>query len=187
MGVKTKKINKLQEGRSLRKKVVDLKKQGKKVVLSSGSWDMLHVGHMRYLKEASKKGDFLVVGVDSDKKIQKRKGPNRPVVPEEERLEMLSHLEYVDALYLKKHTEKEGNLIKLIEPNVLIVSESTKHDPKHLALIQKYCGEICVLPPQAETSTTARIRKLHIGGKQELVDRILAEMPSFVAKFLETK
>ena len=138
-------------------------------------------------KAAKAKGDFLVVGVDSDKKIQRRKGPTRPVVPESERLEMLSHLEFVDALYLKKHTDKEGNLIITVSPDILIVSESTKHDPKHLALVQKYCGEVCILPPQAETSTTARIRKLHIGGNQELIDRILSEMPSFVAKFLETK
>jgi D-beta-D-heptose 7-phosphate kinase/D-beta-D-heptose 1-phosphate adenosyltransferase len=141
---------------------------------------------MRYLKAAKSKGDFLVVGVDSDKKIQKRKGPTRPVVPETERLEMLSHLEFVDALYLKKHTDKEGNLIMTVSPDILIVSESTKHDPKHLSMIQKYCGEVCVLPPQAETSTTAKIRRMHIDGKKDLVQKLMEEMPKLLNSFLDT-
>src|SRR5271156_3110053 len=61
---------------------------GLKIVLTQGSWDMVHIGHARYLEEAKRHGDFLVVGVDSDEKIRRRKGPDRPVVPEGERLEM---------------------------------------------------------------------------------------------------
>lgn len=181
------KVKKLHDSKSLKKTVSQLRKEGKTIVLSSGSWDMLHVGHMRYLNAAKQKGDFLVVGVDSDKKIKKRKGPSRPVVPEAERVEMLSHIETVDAIFLKKHTDKSGNLIKLVSPDILIVSESTQHSPKHLADIQKYCKEVCILPPQAETSTTAKIRKLHVDGKKDLVTKILAEMPNFIEKFLEQK
>ncbi len=181
------KIRKQQDSKTLKKLVGKLRKEGKTIVLSSGSWDMLHIGHMRYLHAAKQKGDFLVVGVDSDKKIKERKGPTRPVVPEHERIEMLSHIETVDAIFLKKHTDKSGNLIKLVSPDVLIVSESTQHSPKHLADIQKYCKEVCILPPQAETSTTAKIRKLHVDGKKDLIDKILAEMPNFIEKFLEQK
>lgn len=183
----SKKNPKLHDTKGLKKKISEFKKLGKKIVLSSGSWDMLHVGHMRYLKEASQKGDILIVGVDSDKKIKKRKGPDRPVVPESERLEMLSHLEYVDILFLKKHTDKGGNLIKLVSPDILIVSESTKHDPKHLAEISRYCKEVVVLLPQAETSTTARIRMLHVNGKKDLLEKLMEEMPKFMATFLSGK
>ena len=66
------------------------------IVLTMGTFDILHVGHCRYLAKAKDHGDILVVGVDSDEKVKKRKGPNRPVVPAEERREMLSHIRHVD-------------------------------------------------------------------------------------------
>jgi D-beta-D-heptose 7-phosphate kinase/D-beta-D-heptose 1-phosphate adenosyltransferase len=179
------KINKKYTANNLKKKVEQLRRQGKKIVLSSGSWDMLHVGHMRYLNVAKQKGDFLIVGVDSDEKIKKRKGPERPIVHEDERMEMLSHLVSVDAIFLKKHTDKSGHLIKLVSPDILIVSESTKHSPEHLEDIKKYCKEVCILLPQAQTSTTAKIRKLHLDGKRDLTKKILSEMPNFIQKFLE--
>lgn len=182
-----KKIPKLHDKKTLTKKIKEIKKEGKKVVLSSGSWDMLHVGHMRYLKQAKNQGDFLVVGVDSDKKIKKRKGPDRPVVPEDERLEMLSHLEFVDVIFLKKHTDKEGYLIKIVCPDILIVSESTRHDPKHLKIVSEFCKEVVVLPPQAETSTTAKIRMMHVNGKKDLIKNLMEEMPKFISSFLNTK
>lgn len=179
------KINKKHTPHSLRKKIDALREEGKKVVLSSGSWDMLHVGHMRYLNAAKERGDFLVVGVDSDRKIKKRKGPDRPIVSEDERIEMLSHLASVDAIFLKKHTDESGYLIKLVSPDVLIVSESTQHAPEHLDDIRKYCKEVHILLPQAQTSTTAKIRKLHLDGKKDLTKKILSEMPKFIQKFLE--
>ena len=93
------------------KKMTDLakhyKSQGLKIVLTQGTFDMIHVGHGRYLKEARAHGDLLIVGVDSDKKVKHRKGPDRPVVPEEERLEMLTHLRYVDLVFLKELTHKK--------------------------------------------------------------------------------
>ncbi len=187
MAKKFKGVHKLHDSKGLAKKIKELRKAGKKVVLSSGSWDMLHVGHMRYLKAAKAKCDFLVVGVDSDKKIKKRKGPDRPVVPEDERLEMLSHLEFVDVVYLKEHTHKSGNLIKIVSPDVLIVSESTRHDPKHLAEIRKYCKEVSILPPQAKTSTTAKIRMMHINGKKDLINSLMDEMPKILSSFLNSK
>src|SRR4051812_15283645 len=69
---------------------------GLRIALVQGSWDMIHVGHARYLENGKKHGDLLIVGVDEDKKIRHRKGPDRPIVPEEERLEMLTHLRPVD-------------------------------------------------------------------------------------------
>jgi D-beta-D-heptose 7-phosphate kinase/D-beta-D-heptose 1-phosphate adenosyltransferase len=127
----------------------------------------------------------LIVGVDSDKKIKKRKGPDRPIVPEDERIEMLSHLASVDAIFLKRHTDESGYLIKLVLPDVLILSESTKHTSEHLEGIKKYCKEVCILLPQAQTSTTAKIRKLHLDGKRDLTKKILSEMPEFIQRFLE--
>src|SRR3712207_7450411 len=75
----------------LSKTVQHLKGIGLRVVLTSGSFDLIHLGHVKYLAKAKEFGDVLVVGVDSDAKIKRRKGEDRPMVPEQERLEMLAH------------------------------------------------------------------------------------------------
>lgn len=169
----------------LSKFVAQCKAEGKRIVLTSGSWDILHVGHMRYLLSARNLGDVLIVGVDSDTKIRKRKGKDRPVVPEKERLEMLSFLECVDALYVKTPRHKPNALIKIVMPDVLVVSETTNHGDDEKLKKQNLCGEICVLPPQAQTSTTARIRLLHIDGQKRLAEKFLKKMPEFILTILE--
>lgn len=73
---------------------------GKRVVLTNGDFDLLHVGHLRYLQQARALGDILVVGVNSDKSTTARKGPARPIVPETERAELLSALATVDAVVI---------------------------------------------------------------------------------------
>jgi rfaE bifunctional protein nucleotidyltransferase chain/domain len=73
---------------------------GEIVVLANGAFDMLHVGHARYLEAARRLGDRLVVAVNSDASVRAAKGPDRPIVPEDERLELLEHLWMVDRLVL---------------------------------------------------------------------------------------
>src|SRR3990172_13253414 len=105
--------------------VKKLRQQKKKIVLTQGSFDMLHIGHARYCREAKKHGDVLIVGVDSDEKIRARKGEGRPIVPQAERLEMLAHLEYVDLVVLKKLAAPKWELIKIVQPDVLIATKET--------------------------------------------------------------
>src|ERR671921_1986637 len=76
-----------------------------KIVLTSGSFDLIHLGHVKYLARAKEFGGILVVGVDSDAKIRRRKGEDRPMVPETERLELLAHQRPVDMIYLKGDDE----------------------------------------------------------------------------------
>lgn len=140
---------------------------GMKIVLTQGTWDMIHVGHGRYLKEAKSHGDILVVAVDSDKKVRHRKGPERPVVPQEERLEMLTHLRYVDIVFLKDLGDPKWHLIKTINPHVLIAIKEN-YNKKQLKDLKKYCGEVKVLDRQATTSTSAKIRHLQIGTAKKL-------------------
>jgi rfaE bifunctional protein nucleotidyltransferase chain/domain len=142
---------------------------GQKVVLTSGTYDILHVGHANYLEKARALGDFLIVGVDSDKKVKKRKGPSRPIVPEEERLLMLAHLRHVDALVLKNEDDPKHHLMKMVRPDVLVISETTRHSDESIEDMKKYCGAIELLEPQAETSTTAQIRRLLIEGIEKFV------------------
>lgn len=141
--------------------VESLKTLGVKIVLTQGSYDLVHIGHARYLEAAKKKGDILIVGVDDDDKIRARKGPERPIVPEEERLEMVLHLRPVDIVVLKRLKDPKWHLIKTIRPDVLIATKET-YTKKELAELKKYCGKIIVLERMATTSTSAKIRHLQI-------------------------
>ena len=93
------------------------------IVLTQGTYDMVHVGHGRYLQDAKKRGDVLIVGVDSDEKVRQRKGVGRPIVPEEERVEMLTYFSSVDHVVIKPLQAEKWSLIKLVRPDVLIVTE----------------------------------------------------------------
>ncbi len=82
--------------------VQDLKRMGYRIVLTQGVYDMIHEGHARYLEKALSYGDVLIVGVDSDELTRSRKGPDRPVVPEKERIQMLAHLRHVSILTIRE-------------------------------------------------------------------------------------
>ena len=165
--------------------VGDLKRMGYKVVLTQGVYDMIHEGHARYLEKALSYGDILVVGVDSDELTRLRKGPNRPVVPQAERLQMLAHLRSVSILTLREVKHGMSMLIETVRPDVLITSESTKDfGKKDVAVYKKMCGSIVTLPPQAATSTTARVRLLTINGADQLAEEIIQGVPSLVKEAL---
>jgi len=82
--------------KELAKVLREKQKQGKKIVTTNGCFDLLHVGHLRYLQEAKKLGDILVIGVNSDDSVRQLKGEKRPLIPEDERAEMLAGMECVD-------------------------------------------------------------------------------------------
>lgn len=147
--------------------VEQYRQEGKKIVLTQGSFDLVHIGHARYCEEARKHGDILIVGVDSDEKIKHRKGPDRPVVPEEERLEMLTYLSAVDHVILKDLNAGKWSLIKLIRPDVLIATKKT-YTEDNIKKLEKICGKVVVLEPRATTSTSAKIRLLQIGFMEKI-------------------
>ena len=94
-------------------------RKGKKVVFTNGCFDLLHVGHVRYLKEACDLGDILVVGLNSDESVRNLKGPSRPVQNENDRAEILTHLKSVNFVVLfSEPTPLE--LIKFIRPEILV-------------------------------------------------------------------
>ncbi|MEX2012656.1 MAG: adenylyltransferase/cytidyltransferase family protein [Patescibacteria group bacterium] len=135
---------------------------GLKVVLVMGTYDLTHIGHARYLEQAKEKGAVVVVGVDPDKAVKIRKGPRRPIVPEIERLEMLTHLRHVDLVTLAHDYDSKGicgyKLVQVIRPDIFVISEMNSYSKKQVAEIKKYAKELVVFPPQAETTTSAKIR-----------------------------
>jgi rfaE bifunctional protein nucleotidyltransferase chain/domain len=138
------------------------KKLGLKIVLTSGTFDLFHIGHAQYLEKAKALGDLLIIGVDSDAKVKERKGPHRPIVPELERVQILSHCRHADVITLKGVGEPKNHLIRIVSPDVLVVSESTKHAEGEVDEKAQYCGEIVVMEPQSETSTSAKLRLIQI-------------------------
>jgi len=150
----------------LQNTVNQCKGMGLRVVLTQGVFDLIHEGHATYLERAKALGDLLIVGVDTDELTKKRKGPSRPIVPEEERLNMLVHLRHVDVVTLRHAAHDIGDLIRLVQPDVMVFSKSTEDIPqKDIDVYNSMCGEIVVLPPQATTSTSARIRLITIDSK----------------------
>jgi rfaE bifunctional protein nucleotidyltransferase chain/domain len=135
---------------------------GLRVVLAMGTFDLIHVGHFLYLEKAKSYGDVLVVGVDSDEKVRTRKGPDRPMVSEAERVTMLTHVRHVDIVTLKPANSPKWELIKLVRPDTLIATQAT-YTTEQLTALREFCGEVIVLEPQATTSTTAKLRRLNIG------------------------
>lgn len=138
------------------------KKLGLRIVLTSGTFDLFHIGHAQYLEKAKSLGDILIVGVDSDERVKKRKGPTRPIVPEHERVLILSHMRHADVITIKNVDDPSNHLIRLVSPDILVVSESTNHEGDAVDEKAQYCGEIVVLEPQAETSTSAKVRLIQI-------------------------
>ena len=119
-----------------------LRTLGLKVVLTSGSFDIIHEGHSMYLEAARRFGDFLIVGLDSDDKISARKGPHRPAVPELERLRMVTHQRGVGLVTLKHLHHPRWNLIKVVRPDVLVATADTYDAAEIAELESKYCGRV---------------------------------------------
>lgn len=169
--------------------VVDmLKENGYKIVLTQGVYDLIHEGHALYLEKAKSFGDILIVGVDSDELTRKRKGPDRPIVPQNERLKMLVQLRHVDLVTLRDTNYDIGDLIRTVKPDVLVVSESTKDFTKNEAeeSYKGLCKEIVCLPPQAVTTTTARIRNLTIEGANKLATEVKKLTEDFIDNIRNT-
>lgn len=167
------------------KKVVDhCKGLGLKIVLTQGTYDMVHIGHARYFEEAKKHGDLLIVGVDSDEKVRASKGPERPVVPQEERLEMVAHLRPVDIVVLKPLSKVKWSLTKAILPDVLVATKDT-YSSKEIKELHRYCGEVMVLEPRATTSTSAKIRRLQISTAKNLGQALTPRIMDVIEEVLE--
>ncbi len=158
---------------------------GHNIALTSGTFDIIHIGHAQYLEAASRYGDFLVVGVDSDEKVRNTKGPSRPVVTENERLRMLAHLRCVDLLTLKEPGDTKWQLISVVQPDTLVATEGTYTEEQIAVLESGYVKRVVVLPPQATTSTTARLRKMQIGQSDLLKKRIASSIESELGEYFD--
>lgn len=133
-----------------------------KIVLTGGCFDILHIGHVRFLSEAKRMGDYLVVLLESDKKVKKLKGKNRPVFVQKERAEMLSALENVDLIVLLPTIEKDSdylNLVSKIKPDIIAVTENDPLIEKKRRQAKRIRGELKVVSLR-ETVSTSKLAKI---------------------------
>ena len=131
-----------------------LKKKGKRIVFTNGCFDLLHLGHVRYLEEARALGDVLVVGVNSDSSVRKLKGRKRPILPEEERTEILSGLGCVD--YITIFNEPDPlKLITSLKPNLLVKGgDWTREQIVGREVVERLGGELVIIPFVKGASTS---------------------------------
>ena len=164
--------------------VTHLKGLGYAVVLTSGSFDLIHLGHVKYLEAAKQQGDVLVVGVDSDEKIRRRKGEDRPMVPESERLELLAHQRPVDLIYLKQDEDPQWGLIKAVEPDVLVLTADHSYTPGQLSALEETVGEVVVLERQSSVTTSERIRQMYMNLGDKLGPKLAEILPGLIDETL---
>lgn len=166
--------------------VREARAEGQSVVLTSGSFDLIHLGHVKYLAKAKQFGDVLIVGVDSDAKIRRRKGSDRPMVPQAERLELLAHQRPVDYVYLKDD-EVRWALIKAVEPDVLVVTEGHSYDEDDQRALAQHCGRIEVLERQASVTTSERIRQMYMHLGDRLGPKLAEVLPGLIDGILKKR
>lgn len=136
---------------------------GKQVVLTNGCFDLLHVGHLRYLQEARRLGDLLIVGVNSDESVRTLKGESRPIVPEAERAELIAGLECVD--YVTIFSEPTAiDLVNLIQPAYYAKGgDYTEQDLPESEAVIAHGGFVVILPLHPERSTSTLIEQIRGG------------------------
>ncbi len=140
--------------------VLRLKEDGKTIVFTNGCFDVIHVGHIRHLKQARDLGDILMVGLNSDSSVRLLKGPGRPLVPENERAEVLAALECVD--YVAFFSEETPfNIINRVLPDVLVKGGDWPVDKIVGAdIVQESGGKVLSLPFHPGKSSSDIIRKI---------------------------
>ena len=138
----------------------EARKNGKIVVFTNGCFDLVHRGHIHTLRQAKALGDILVVGLNSDGSVKAIKGPDRPIMPEADRIELIAALEMVD--YLVTYSEPDPyQVITAIKPSVLVKGGDWSADKIVGAdVVEQYGGRVAVIPYLPGFSTTQIIERI---------------------------
>jgi rfaE bifunctional protein nucleotidyltransferase chain/domain len=140
----------------------DLRSAGKKLVATNGCFDLLHVGHVRYLQAARRLGDALVVGINSDASVKTLKGRARPLNRENDRAEIVAALGCVDYVMIFPE-ERASRFLKTARPAIYVKGGDYKTetlDADERAVLEEIAAEIQILPFEAGYTTTALIERL---------------------------
>jgi rfaE bifunctional protein nucleotidyltransferase chain/domain len=152
--------NKLLDREQLKRRVEEWRKSGEKITLANGCFDLLHVGHVRYLRAAKELGGRLVVAINSDDSVRNLKGDGRPVMPAEERAEILAALSDVDAIVIFPEPDVRP-LIREIRPNIQAKGTDYTADSVPERDVVIACGgRVEIVGDPKDHSATEIIRKM---------------------------
>jgi len=153
-------LNKFKTLSQLRKIVGSERNKGKTIVLANGCFDLIHAGHVRYLREAKRRGDILVVALNSDSSVRKLKGKGRPILPERERAEILASFSDVDYLVIFDEPNVEKILLAL-KPDIHAKgSDYTKKSVPERKTVLGYGGKIAIAGGPKIRSTSEVIPRI---------------------------
>ena len=139
------------------------RKNGRRIVLANGCFDVLHVGHVRYLAGARQLGDVLVVGVNSDEQVARLKGPGRPILPATERAEIVAALEAVSYVTIF-HEPTVEQLLLTLRPDVHAKgTDYTEDSVPERDVVRSYGGEVAIVGDPKDHSTSAILARLRKG------------------------
>ena len=153
-------VNKVKNVSELLPAIAGHKQEGKKIVFTNGCYDLLHIGHVRCFKEARNLGDVLVVGLNSDRSVRALKGAPRPIVPEQERAEILAALECIDYVTIFDQ-DNPRDIIAQVKPDILVKGGDWTVDTiVGRDIVESYGGKVLSLPLTAGVSTTAIVNNI---------------------------
>ena len=133
---------------------------GQTVGLANGAFDLLHVGHVRYLRDAASRCDVLVVAVNSDASVAVSKGPNRPVVPQDERAELVAALSGVDAVHIFSE-DTVAEVLKVVCPDFHFKgTDYTAENVPEAELVRSLGGQVVIVGDPKDHSTTELAKKV---------------------------
>lgn len=152
--------SKIMEPRTLAGRLEDLRSAGKRVVFTNGCFDILHIGHVRYLSAAKNEGDLLVVGLNSDQSVRLIKGKRRPIVQQDQRLEIIASLQVVD--YVSLFDEPDPlKLIQLLKPTILVKGADWSADEIIGAdFVKSSGGRVVRVSLEQDASTSSLIERI---------------------------
>ena len=153
-------MKKILSWEALKIEVVRRRREGEKIAFTNGCFDILHVGHVRYLREARKRGDLLILALNSDVSVRAIKGEKRPLLPEEERAEVVASLDAVDYVTLFNETTPL-RLIEYLRPDVLVKGGDWKKEAVVGGeAVRSWGGEVVLVPVVEGASTTNIIERV---------------------------
>jgi len=153
-------LNKLRTLSQLKKIVSLERKKGRKIVLANGCFDLMHAGHIRYLKGAKKKGEILIVALNSDSSVRRLKGKGRPLLAEVERAEILSSFSFIDYLIIFDELNVEKLLLTLQPDFHAKGSDYTKKTVPEREIVLGYGGKIAIVGGPKIQSTSEVIKRI---------------------------
>ena len=151
------KIKTLEEIQEIAK---ELKKQGKTIVTTNGSFDITHIGHIKFLQEAKEQGDVLIVGLNSDVSIKKYKSKDRPIIKQGHRADTLAALSCVDYIVIMDEAEIAAPLIRTVKPDVHVNGTEYGENCVEAKAIQEVGARLHLIPIYKGFSTTSLINRI---------------------------